>query len=222
VGGKASGTDLQRADVDLDEAAAARVLTVREAAAWAGVTRAIINGWIQSGQLPATLVEHRRHVRLADLAAVQATEHLGGVVPAWRQDRRRAGHRLRTLREAAGLSQLALAAASGLTHEEISQLELGQRAPAAETVRRLAEALGVATERFTDRDPVGLTTLTVAEAAARLGVPVRRVRQWLQRGELAGTKVSGEWRVLAVVVAEFGRSGRLRGRSRRLDPRYRG
>ena len=64
--------------------------------------------------------------------------------------------------------------------------------------------------------------LTPAEAAARLDVPVERVRKWLQAGMLAGTKVARHWRVPAVVVAELERSGRLRGRSRRLDPRYRG
>ena len=64
--------------------------------------------------------------------------------------------------------------------------------------------------------------LTGAEAAARLEVPVNRVRNWLKAGMLGGTKVSGQWRVPAVAVAELERSGRLRGRSRRLDPRYRG
>jgi excisionase family DNA binding protein len=67
-----------------------------------------------------------------------------------------------------------------------------------------------------------VTLLTVAEAAFRLDVPVDRVRTWLQERELAGVKVSGQWRVPAIAVAELGRSGRLRGRWRRLDPRYRG
>jgi hypothetical protein len=53
-------------------------------------------------------------------------------------------------------------------------------------------------------------------------VPTGRVQRWLKQGQLAGTKVSGQWRVPAVVVAELDRSGRLRGGSRRLDPRYRG
>jgi excisionase family DNA binding protein len=88
-------------------------------------------------------------------------------------------------------------------------------------VVHLAQALRVEPERFVGRDPIGLTMLTVAEAAARLDVPPARVRTWLKEGALAGTKVSGQWRV-AAVVAELDRSGRLRGRSRRLDPRYRG
>jgi excisionase family DNA binding protein len=89
-------------------------------------------------------------------------------------------------------------------------------------VRQLAHALRIDPERFVEHDPIGLTMLTVADAAAQMDVPAGRVRQWLKQGQLAGTKVSGQWRVAAVVVAELDRSGRLRGRSRRLDPRYRG
>ena len=63
--------------------------------------------------------------------------------------------------------------------------------------------------------------LTVAEAASRLDVPVRRVQTWLREGVLPGVKISGQWRVPMVVV-ELIRSERLRGRSRRLDPRFRG
>ena len=157
-----------------------------------------------------------------DLAATQARAHLGTVVPAWREDRHRAGSRLRALREATGMNQLDLAAASGLTHEAISSLETGKRAPYAATVSRLAHALDVDPTQFVSQEPLGLTLLTAAEAAVRLDVPPGRVQTWVKQGELAGVKVSGQWRVPAVAVAEFGRSGRLRGSSRRLDPRYRG
>jgi hypothetical protein len=44
----------------------------------------------------------------------------------------------------------------------------------------------------------------------------------VKQGLLEGRKVSGQWRVPAIAVMELARSGRLRGRSRRLDPRYRG
>jgi hypothetical protein len=67
--------------------------------------------------------------------------------------------------------------------------------------------------------PVGFTT---AEVAARLEVPASRVQTWLRRGLLAGTKVSGIWRVPVTAVVDLERRERLRGRSRRLDPRYRG
>jgi transcriptional regulator with XRE-family HTH domain len=195
---------------------------VMEAAQRSGVSRHIISSWITRGLLPAVRVNGRRLIHPDDLAATQALVHAGEVVPAWRQHRRRAGKRLRALREAAGLNQLQLAAASGLTHEAISNLETGKRAPYAATVIALAQALAVAPQRFVSRERGGLTTLTGAEAAARLDMPPGRVQRWLKEGELAGSKVSGQWRVPAVVVAELARSGRLRGRSRRLDPRYRG
>ena len=164
----------------------------------------------------------RRYVRPEDLASAQTKAHVGSVVPAWRQNPRRAGKRLRSLREAAGMDQIRLGALSGLTHEAVSKLEGGRNAPSAESVRKLARALNVAPEVFVGHESVGLTVLTVNEAAARLGVPAGRVQTWLRQGLLAGSKVSGQWRVPTVVVRELGRSGRLRGNSRRLDPRYRG
>jgi excisionase family DNA binding protein len=198
------------------------LLTVSAAARYAGLPRSIVSSWITTGQLPAVRVNGRRHVRAEDLEATRAHAHEGEVVPTWRQNRRRAGKRLRAIREAAGLNQIQLAAASGLTHEAISRLETGKCWPYAETVRKLAGALGVEPERFVARDKTGLTLMTVAEAASRLGVPAGRVQTWLRKGQVSGTKVSGEWRVPSVVIAELARSGRLRGRSGRLDPRFRG
>jgi excisionase family DNA binding protein len=207
---------------DAFAADAAGLLTVQEAAQRSGVSRHTIGTWITRGDLPAARFAGRRFVRPADLAATQTRLHAGAVVPAWQHDRRHAGKRLRALREAAGLSQQQLAAASGLTHEAISRLETARLSPYAATVRALAQALRVEPERFVGRDPIGLTMLTSAEVAARLDVPVERVQKWLQAGLLAGTKVARQWRVPAVAVMELERSGRLRGRSRRLDPRYRG
>jgi excisionase family DNA binding protein len=197
-------------------------LTVTEAAQQAGVSRSTVSSWITGGHLPAIRIAGRRYVRPADLAATQARAHVGAVLPSWRADQPRVGTRLRALCEAAGLSQLQLEAASGVTHEAISNLERGQRSASPETVRQLAQALRVPPERFVGHDPIGLTMLTIAEAAAQLDVPPPRVRVWVTQGELPGSKVSGQWRVPAVAVAELNRSGRLRGRSRRLDPRYRG
>jgi excisionase family DNA binding protein len=198
------------------------LLTVTEAAQRAGVSYATVRGWIVSGTLPMVRMDGRRRIRSADLTTAQATAHIGGVVPAWRRDRRHAGWCLRMVREAAGLTQLELAAISGLRHETLSRLELGRQGASAETVRTLARVLRVAPERFVSWDPGRLTMLPLAEAGLRLGVPASRVRTWLHQGELPGVKVSGQWRVPAIAVAELGRSGRLRGRSRRLDPRYRG
>jgi excisionase family DNA binding protein len=147
--------------------------------------------------------------------------HAGGVVPAWRREPKRAGWRVRRLREEAGLTQLELAARSGLTHETISRLEHGQREPHARTLLALAQALGTTPAAFVSPLELG-GSLTVAEAARRLGVPAPRLQEWLRTGQLAGWKASGQWRVATTSVAALAASGRLRGRSRRLDPRFHG
>ena len=97
------------------------MLTCREAARQAGVSLPTLNGWIRSGYLPVEQKKRRRVIRQSDLAVAQSLVHAGVVVPIWRQDPSRAGRRLRALREAAGFSQLDLAAASGLTHEAIAR-----------------------------------------------------------------------------------------------------
>jgi transcriptional regulator with XRE-family HTH domain len=60
--------------------------------------------------------------------------------------------RLQELRDAAGLSQYALAKRSGITKQAVSRLEKGERDPNWETVQRLALALGVDCRAFTDPD----------------------------------------------------------------------
>src|SRR5918993_3316522 len=110
------------------------LLTVTAAAERFALPRTIVSSWITTGQLPAVRVNGRRHVRAEDVAATRARAHEGEVVPAWRQNRKRAGKRLRAIRETAGLNQIQLAAASGLTHEAISRLETGRCWPYAETV----------------------------------------------------------------------------------------
>jgi excisionase family DNA binding protein len=200
----------------------AELLTVTQAAQRAGISRDTIGSWITSGQLPAVRIAGRRHIHPDDLIATQTRAHLGTVLPAWRRNPRRAGKRLRALREAAGLTQQDLAAASGLTHEAISRLETGSNAAYAETVRALAQALAVEPGVFVARTTIAPVGLTTAEVAARLDVPRGRVQSWLARGKLPGSKVSGQWRVPRDAVLELERHERLRGRSRRLDPRYRG
>ena len=203
-------------------AGAAVRLTPAQAAQAIGVSLWTIRDWLRRGELPAGHRGHRRLIAPADLAAVHARLYLDGVVPAWRRERRRCGQRLREVREARGLSQLDLAAVSGLTHEAISRWELGQKAPNADTLRALAQALHVAPEQFVGFQPIGLTELSVREVAQRLGIPTKRAGRWIREGVLPGRKVSGQWRVPAVAVRALGGSGRLRGQSLRLDPRYRG
>jgi transcriptional regulator with XRE-family HTH domain len=57
---------------------------------------------------------------------------------------------LRQQREAAGLTQYALAKLSGLSRATLSALEMSEREPSWETVQRLAAALDVACEVFKD------------------------------------------------------------------------
>ncbi|WP_439622349.1 helix-turn-helix domain-containing protein [Gemmata sp.] len=56
--------------------------------------------------------------------------------------------RLKELREAAGMTQYRLAQTSGLSKQTISQLEKGTNEPSWDTVRKLARALGIATDDF--------------------------------------------------------------------------
>ncbi|SRR5579871_118991 len=73
--------------------------------------------------------------------------------------------RLRGLRESAGLSQYALAKRAGLSKQAMSRLEMGEREPTWVTVQRIAAALGVSCEAFTDPD--------IARLARSTGPPAR-------------------------------------------------
>jgi transcriptional regulator with XRE-family HTH domain len=77
--------------------------------------------------------------------------------------------RLQTLREAAGLSQYALAKRSGLSKQALSRLELGDREPSWTTVQSLAAALSVSCEAFVD--PAIAARIPVAETAPAPGRP---------------------------------------------------
>src|SRR4051812_28254126 len=112
-----------------DTVAQGELLSVTTAVQLTGLSRSIISSWITSGTLPATRIAGRRCVQVEDLLTTQATVHVGAVVPAWRQDPAHAGRRLRAIREAAGMSQLQLAAVSGLPHETLSRWETGTQVP---------------------------------------------------------------------------------------------
>lgn len=192
-------------------------LSAREAAELIGVPHATIGGWVRRGILRPSLPGKLRRITLADLEAAQRTVHAGDVVPRWREDPRHAGLRLREMREAQRLTQEALALRAGLTHEEISRLEAGEKSPIAATLAKLERGLGINVALLVAHTPLGLSLLTTEEAARLLGVPPRRVRKWTHDGVLPGVKVGCHWRIPAVAVYELDRSGRLRGDSRRLD-----
>lgn len=57
--------------------------------------------------------------------------------------------RIRTLREAAGLSQRALAAEAGISQPAVGMIETGARlTPSADTLARIARALGTTSEKL--------------------------------------------------------------------------
>jgi excisionase family DNA binding protein len=197
-------------------------LSHKQAAELAGVSEDIIGYWIKRGLLRAARKRAVNTLKPEEVLAAKQLAYVGDVVPLWRNNRAYAGQRLRTLREAAGLTQLQLSARSGVTHEALSHLERGTRTASAHTVHQLSQALGIPPQRFVDDAPIGLELLTTEEAGRRLDVPAARIQYWLKHGVLPATKVGGQWRVPAIAVAELDRSGRLRGASRRLDPRYRG
>jgi DNA-binding XRE family transcriptional regulator len=77
----------------------------------------------------------------------------------------------RGLRESAGLSQYALAKRAGLSKQGMSCLEMEEREPTWITVQRIAGALGVSCEAFTDPDIVRMAQNP--EQPARPGRPRR-------------------------------------------------
>ena len=153
----------------------------------------------------------RRSPAHRDRGIWAAGEELGAAVMAWRRDRRAAGLRLRAAREAAGLSQLDLAAATGVAHETLSRLELGGRSPTTRTLAALARALGAAPATLAAGEPAE-EWLTAREAAAVLGVDERAVRRRIDWGWLPAEKVAGRWRIPAAAV------GGLRPEARRRWP----
>ena len=130
-----------------------------------------------------------------------AGEEMASAVMAWRRNRRAAGQRLRARREAAGMSQLDLAAVDGVVHEAISAMELGKRAPRPETIRRLARALDVQPTTLAAGEPAE-EWLTAREAAKIAGRGEATVARWVKSGRLPGKKVAGRWRIPASVLNE--------------------
>ena len=80
------------------------------------------------------------------------------------------GRRLRGARERAGLSQAALAAAGGCSGAYISRVEVGDRTPSLQLLRRLGRRLGVSADYLATGDvsaEAGQSRLFEAELAHR-------------------------------------------------------
>jgi transcriptional regulator with XRE-family HTH domain len=86
--------------------------------------------------------------------------------------------RLRELREAAGLSQNALARRSGLSRQALSRLELGRNEPAWVSVQLLAQALGLDCRAFADP---GLRLPAAPTTRPRIGRPRKSSAQGQQQ-----------------------------------------
>src|SRR5512139_1118623 len=83
------------------------------------------------------------------------------------------GQRLQTLREARGMSQRRLAAASGLSPNALSQIERGNVSPSVSTLNRLAAALGVPITAFFATSEARQNIVFI-KADARTRVPFSR------------------------------------------------
>lgn len=67
---------------------------------------------------------------------------------------KRLGNRIRELRARAGLTQAQLADRVDISHEFMSRLERGLKAPSLNTVEKVADALGIAVNELFDFDAI--------------------------------------------------------------------
>jgi transcriptional regulator with XRE-family HTH domain len=68
------------------------------------------------------------------------------------------GHRIKSLRRSAGLSQANLGNTLGVTFQQVQKYESGRSKIAAEKLQRIAQALGVEISYFYDTKPSGTPT----------------------------------------------------------------
>jgi transcriptional regulator with XRE-family HTH domain len=85
--------------------------------------------------------------------------------------------KLRELRDAQGLSEAKLAAASGVSFAAIHQYGLGRRAPSFAAVVKLAKALGVSCEAFASCDDVQTEEEAPAPRGKKAAGGLTRARQ---------------------------------------------
>ncbi len=97
------------------------------------------------------------------------------------------GARVRAVREGRALTQQEVAERSGLGPEQISRIENGRRRPRAKTLRKLAEALGVAVEKLTGAEEL-LSGGAVFAAQAPRDADAKETRERPRFDEPLGTE----------------------------------
>lgn len=125
---------------------------------------------------------------MADLRAEQPTINVGD--------------RLHVLREQRGLSQRALAAASDLSPNALSQIERGNVSPSVSTLNRLAGALGVPITAFFETD-THRQSIVFLKAGERARVPFA---DGLMEG-LGGERFIGQVEAFYLTLQAQGSSG---------------
>jgi transcriptional regulator with XRE-family HTH domain len=85
--------------------------------------------------------------------------------------------KLRELRDGAGLSETALARASGLTFASIHGYGLGRRSPSFAAVVRIAKALGATCEAFADCEDIADDGRKAPQRRAERTAQKRRARK---------------------------------------------
>ena len=112
------------------------------------------------------------------------------------------GDRLRVLREQKGLSQRALAAASNLSPNALSQIERGNVSPSVSTLNQLADALGVHITAFFETTPLH-QRIVFLKADQRTRIPFSR---GLMEG-LGGERFVGQADAFYLTLESGGSSG---------------
>ena len=106
--------------------------------------------------------------------------------------------RLRTLREAADLTQSQLARQARVSRQALSKLERGEREPTWETVRQLAHALGVNVTAFDNDNPVGASPARLLEAARNYGRAYDQLEQKSRNAATGSVEFFARFQVLVM------------------------
>lgn len=117
-----------------------------------GVTPAAVSAG-SSGECLSVMDGSGRTVDVSgeSLRAVLDEEYRTQLLSVDDTERKRAGARLRMVREDLGLSQLELSRRTGIAQESLSRIETGRRDPRLGTLQRLARGMGLSLEQLLGR-----------------------------------------------------------------------